>query len=60
MGHDERGAAEHGPLHGVEDLVLRVRIDGGRRIVQQQDGGVQEHGPGDGQPLPLAALAKLL
>ncbi len=35
--------------------MFRAGIDGRRRIVEQQDGWLQQQGPRDGQPLALAA-----
>ena len=55
VGDDERRAALHGLLHRGENFVLGVRIDRGGRIVEQQNRRIEQHGPGDRQPLPLPA-----
>ncbi len=49
-----------GPVRGQAvqrevDRGLRGRIDGTRRVVQDQHPGIGDHGPGQRQPLPLPA-----
>ena len=41
--------------HRTLDLILSGAVDGAGRVVQDQDAGVGQEGPGDGQPLALAA-----
>ena len=55
VGDDQRGPPLHERLQGVLDLDLRLRIEGGGRLVQDQDRGILEKGASDGDPLALAA-----
>ena len=55
VGDDQRRASLHGPLHRFQDFVLGVRIDRGGRIIEQENRRIEEHRPGDRQPLPLPA-----
>ena len=55
MGDQHGGAPLHGLLDGAEYLLLGVRVDAGRGIVQEQNRRFQEHGAGNGQALPLPA-----
>ena len=55
MGDDERGAVCHQPFQRGLDLPFRLGVEGRGRLVEQQDRRVAQHGPGDGQALPLAA-----
>lgn len=55
VGDDQCGAAVHRLLHRGQDFVLGVRVDGGRGVVEQQDRRIEQHRPGNCQPLPLAA-----
>jgi len=57
---DERGAlppvlARHQVVERPLDLALGLRVEGARRLVQDQDGRVLQERAGDGDPLPLAA-----
>ena len=54
VGDDEAGAALHQPVHGLLDLDLRAGVHVGGGLVQNEHGGVAEHGAGDGDKLPLA------
>src|SRR3546814_6043613 len=36
-------------------MALRLAVEGGGRLVEQQDGGVLQHGAGDGDALALTA-----
>jgi Transmembrane secretion effector len=55
VGDDQGGAALAGPGHGRRDLALAGRVQVGDGLVHDQDGGVLEQGPGDGDALALAA-----
>ncbi len=55
VGQDHGGAADHEPVEGGLDDGLVLGIDGGERLVQHQDGGVAQQGPGDGNALALPA-----
>ena len=55
VGDDERGAAGNGAIQGFEDLVFRFAVDGSGRIIQEQNGGFEQHGACDGEPLSLTA-----
>src|SRR5204862_974886 len=63
VGDDERrpvGLAKQS-LQLAPDLATRVRVEGGERLVEQQDGGVGRQSTCEGHPLALAAreLARL-
>ena len=51
----QRGPARHHPVQGGVDLRLDPGVDGGGRVVEQQQPGVGDQRPGEGDPLPLAA-----
>ena len=53
MGDADRGAAFHQLLKGGLNHPFRFRIKGARRLVQHQNGGIFENGPGNGNPLTL-------
>ena len=55
MGNDEGGSMNHQALQGLLDQVLRLRVQGRGRLVQDEDGRVFEDCPSNGDPLPLAA-----
>ena len=57
--HDEGRAAGDGPVKRLENLVLGLAVNGGRRIVEQHDGRLQQHGARDGEPLALATRQAL-
>ena len=42
-------------LQQVDDLGLDGHIQGRDRLVTDNESGIQGHGPGNGDPLPLAA-----
>lgn len=50
--HQRGGGAEH-LAQGLLDQRLGVHVQRGQRVVQHEEGGVADHGPGQGQPLPL-------
>ena len=51
---DERGAVAYDLGEGPLDLVLGADVDAGRRVVEDQNGRVEQQGPSNGEPLPLA------
>nr|ACR35398.1 unknown [Zea mays] len=53
--HQDGGPPLHQPLQRLLQHALRLRVQRARRLVQQQDGRVLEHRPGDGDPLLLPA-----
>src|SRR5450759_3886007 len=55
VGNDNGGAPHHQALQGLLDEQFSLRIHRGGGLVQDQDGGVLEHGAGDGQALLLPA-----
>ena len=55
MGDDHGGAPAHEFAEGRLHLAFGFRVQGRGRLVEQQDGGVLERRPGDGQALALAA-----
>ncbi len=52
---DQRGASAHQALQRLLDDPLRFRLDGGGRLVQDEDLRVGEEGARDADPLPLPA-----
>ena len=52
---DQAGAAGEVLLQGLLDPRLGLGVEGAGAVVEQQDGGVGDEGPGQGQALPLAA-----
>ena len=54
VGDDKAGSAVHELFHGLADLHLRTGIHAGGGLVQDQDGGIAEEHPGNGQQLALA------
>ena len=55
VGDDEGRTPDHEPVQGVLHDALAFRIEGRRGFVQDQDAGVLQDGPGNGDALPLAA-----
>ena len=53
VGDDDAGAAH--AVQGLGHLLLGLVVQGAGGLVEQQDPGLRGHGPGDHQPLPLAA-----
>ena len=50
------GAAVTGDAgHQVEDLLLAVRVEAQRRLVEEDNGRLVDQRPGDAQPLPHSA-----
>ena len=55
VGDDQGGPALHlDPQSGMDPL-LHLDVDGAGGVVEHHDGRVDQQGPGDGDPLPLAA-----
>ncbi len=52
---DQGGPATHQGHQRILHRALALRIEGGRRLVQQQDRRVAQDGTGDGDALALAA-----
>ncbi len=55
VGEDQRGAALHQAVERLLDHGLALRIDGGQRLVEDQDRRVAQERAGDGDALALAA-----
>lgn len=55
VGDEERRTARHHLLEGLVDLVLDAGVDGGGRVVEEEEPGVGEDGAGEGDALALAA-----
>ena len=55
VGDDDAGPARHQRLQGLLDGAFGDGIQGRRGFVQNEDLGVLQYDPGDGQPLLLAA-----
>src|SRR6185437_6241796 len=54
VGDEDGGAALHDLAQVVQDLVFRLGVHAGEGIVQDEDAGVADDGPGDGGALLLA------
>ena len=59
VGDDQRGAPLHQDAQGAVDALLDLDVDGARGVVEDQDGRVDEQGPGDGDALALAARQRV-
>ena len=55
VGDDEGGAACHEAFEGFVDEALGFAVEGGSGFVEEEDLGIGEDGPGDGDALALAA-----
>ena len=55
MGDDDSGAVGHQAIQCQLHQALGFRIERARRLVQQQQRGIPQDGPGDGDALALAA-----
>ena len=55
VGDDEGRAPGDGAVERLEDLVLGLAVDRRRRVVEQQDRGLEQDRPRDRQALPLPA-----
>src|ERR671921_2977646 len=53
VGNDQRRLPGHEAIQGFLDLRLALDVEARHRLVQDQDGGVADDGPGDGYPLAL-------
>ena len=54
VGDDEAGAAPHQLEHCILNVALGLGVDVGGRLVEDEHGGVHQHGAGDGHQLLLA------
>src|SRR5918997_577145 len=54
VGNDQGRLPGHEAIQGFLDLRLALDVEASHRLVQDQDGGVPDDGPGDGDPLSLA------
>ena len=54
-GRDDRGAAGAGRGEAGDDARLGVRVDGARRLDEQQNLGIQQQGASQDEALALAA-----
>ncbi|TKW51306.1 hypothetical protein CTA1_2384 [Colletotrichum tanaceti] len=55
VGDDDGRAALAGAVERRLHDLLAAHVDGRRRLVEDEDLGLLDDGPGDGEPLPLAA-----
>ena len=55
MADHDHGATRAQPIDGRRDRGLRVGVEVGRRLVEDDEVGVPQEGAGDRDPLPLAA-----
>ena len=55
VGDEDGGAALHDLAQAGEDLLFGVGVDGGERVVEDEDARVADEGAGDGGALLLAA-----
>ena len=55
VGDDQRGAALHQLVQRLLHQPFAFGVERAGGLVEQQDGGVAQHGPGDGDALALAA-----
>src|SRR5918995_1153056 len=53
VGNDQGRLPGHEATRGFLDLRLALDVETSHRLVQDQDGGVPDDGPGDGYPLAL-------
>src|SRR5688500_7519185 len=53
VGNDQGRLSGHEAIQGFLDLRLALDVEASHRLVQDQDGGVADDGPGDGYPLAL-------
>ena len=53
MGHHQGGAVGHEAIQGLLNDLFGCRIKGRRGLIQKQDRGIFDQGPGNGHPLPL-------
>ena len=54
MGHHDGGASGHQGLQGLLNPLLRLGVDVGRSLVQNEDGRVKGQSPGEADELPLS------
>src|ERR687897_253333 len=53
VGNDQGRLSGHEAIQGFLDLRLALDVEASHRLVQGQEGGVADDGPGDGYPLSL-------
>ena len=53
VSHDEYGLATAEVFNGPVNLHLILRVGGGGRLVQNEDGGILQNGAGNGDALTL-------
>src|SRR5918993_1511033 len=53
VGNNQGRLSGHEAIQGFLDLCLALDVEAGHRLVQDQEGGVADDGPGDGYPLAL-------
>src|SRR3989442_6934285 len=54
MSYQEAGLPCHESLQSLPDRHFALNIKASHWLVQDQNGGISDEGPGDGDPLPLA------
>src|SRR5712691_3770511 len=52
--HNKRGAAVHHRDHGLVDAPFRFHVNAGGGVIEDQDWGVEQDRPGDGEALALS------
>ena len=55
VGDDQGSTPTHQARECVLDEPLAFRVEGGSGFVEDEQGRILEHGPGDGDALPLSA-----
>ncbi len=55
MGDDDRRPPLHQPVQRLQHQGLALRVERAGRLVEDEHRRVAQHGPGDGNPLSLAA-----
>ena len=55
MGDDEGGASFHQAIEGFLHQPFAVGVEAGCGLIQDQDGGISQQRPGDGDALALAS-----
>jgi len=53
VGHDEQRAPGHGFRQGGEDRPFRHAVEGRCRLIEDENVGILDEGPGQGKPLLL-------
>ena len=55
MGDDDGGAADEQAIQGILDEAFALGVEVGGGLVEDEQGRVRQHGPGDGDALTLTA-----